>query len=124
MLLTNSKIYTYASDLIANFTSNCDLKLPVAVNFYLIKNKNELIRLAQEIDQMKKMILEKYGVLNEERQEYVIKEDKSTIAVKEMNELFNLEQDVKIYTVPLSLFKSSDMLTLQQMEALMFMIEE
>lgn len=123
MLLTNNQIYEYANALIQEFTGS-ESKLPVKVNFYLIKNKNLLIQLAQEIDQSRNNLLSKYGELSENGTQYFIPQKNSEKAQKELNDLFELTQEVNIYTFSLEAFNESDTLTVQQMEALMFMIEE
>ena len=46
------------------------------------------------------------------------------IVTKELNDLFNLEQDVQIYTVKIDQFDDDLTITTAQMEALMFMIEQ
>ena len=45
MKLTNRKIYEYALMLAEAFKDN-EQKLPIKINFYLQKNKNELMKLA------------------------------------------------------------------------------
>lgn len=122
IVLTNKQIYNYATELINNFSSN-DLKLPVKINFYLQKNQLELLPLAQDIEQQRMDIIQEYGVLNEETQNYIIPTDEINIVTKKINELFDLTQDVKIYKVKLEDFGDIDF-TPNQMKALLFMIEE
>lgn len=120
--LTNKQIYDYATGLINNFSNN-DLKLPVKINFYLQKNQLELLPLAQDIEQQRMDIIQEYGVLDEETQNYIIPTDEINIVTKKINELFDLTQDVKIYKVKLEDFGDIDF-TPNQMKALLFMIEE
>lgn len=122
IVLTNKQIYNYATELINNFSSN-DLKLPVKINFYLQKNQLELLTLAQDIEQQRMDIIQEYGVLDEETQNYIIPNDEVNIVTKKINELFDLTQDVKIYKVKLEDFGDIDF-TPNQMKALLFMIEE
>lgn len=122
IVLTNKQIYDYATGLINNFSNN-DLKLPVKINFYLQKNQLELLPLAQNIEQQRMDIIQEYGVLNEETQNYIIPTDEINIVTKKINELFDLTQDVKIYKVKLEDFGDIDF-TPNQMKALLFMIEE
>lgn len=122
IVLTNKQIYDYATGLINNFSNN-DLKLPVKINFYLQKNQLELLPLAQDIEQQRMDIIQEYGVLNEETQNYIIPTDEINIVTKKINELFDLTQDVKIYKVKLEDFGDIDF-TPNQMKALLFMIEE
>jgi hypothetical protein len=44
-------------------------------------------------------------------------------ASKELNDLFNLEQDVQIYTINIDSFGDDLTITTAQMEAIMFMID-
>lgn len=123
MILTNNQIYSYANNLTTNFVAN-ELKLPIKINFYLIKNKNLLVQLAQELDKNRTDILSNYGVLSDDKTSYIIPSEKVEAANQALNELFNLTQEVQIYMISLKDFNETDILTLQQMEALMFMIEE
>lgn len=120
--LTNNQIYTYANLLMEQF-SNTEIKLPIKVNFYLQKNKTKLLELAQEIEKQRIEIAQEYGVLNEETQQYDIPKGKVAEASKKINELFELTQEVPIYKVKLDAF-GDILLTSQQMDALLFMIEE
>lgn len=122
IVLTNKQIYNYATELMNNF-SDKDLKLPVKINFYLQKNQLELLTLAQDIEQQRMDIIQEYGGLDEETQNYIIPNDKIQETTKKINELFDLTQDVKIYKVKLEDFGDIDF-TPNQMKALLFMIEE
>lgn len=122
MKLTNMQIYNYANNLSAalqDFTS----KLSVKVNFYLQKNKNLLLELAQDIEKARIEIIQERGTLNEETNQYDIPDDKMQEVIKELDDLFKLEQEVNIYTVSIDDFGVNTQFTPAQMEALMFMIE-
>ena len=123
MKLTNNEIYLYAKK-IAEAFDNKDQKLPIKINFYLQKNKNTLVQLAQDIEQSRLLIAKNYGDLDEEKQQYTISPENMDIVTKELNDLFNLEQDVQIYTVKIDQFDNDLTITTAQMEALMFMIEQ
>ena len=120
--LTNNEIYDYANDLAENFSNN-DIKFPVKVNFYLQKNQNELMNLAQEIEKQRIEIIQEYGIFNEETQKTEVPEDKIPEATEKLNDLFDLTQEVNIYKVNIDAFGNMS-LTANQMQALMFMIEE
>ena len=122
MLLTNNEIYTRAQKLSIAFNDG-EQKLPIKVNFYLQKNKSTLIALAQDIDKSRMDILQTYGTLNEEGNAYDIPEDKIAEVSKELEDLFNLEQEVQIYKVNINSLSDDLTLTTTQMEALMFMID-
>lgn len=120
--LTNNQIYNYTDSFIKNFSQK-DIKFPVKVNFYLLKNQNALLSLAQEIEQERVNIAQEYGILNEETQQYEVPPEKIQEAKKKLDDLFNLTQEVKIYKVKLEDFGNIE-LTPDQMEALLFMIED
>jgi hypothetical protein len=122
MKLKNNEIYAYAAALAEAF-SDKDQKLPIKINFYLQKNRNKLIEIAQEIEQSRLEIAKTYGTLNEETMQYAIAPDKVEEAQKELTDLFNLEQEVQIYTINIDNFSDDLTITTAQMEALMFMIE-
>ena len=120
--LTNNQIYNYTDSFIKNFSQK-DIKFPVKVNFYLLKNQNVLLSLAQEIEQERVNIAQEYGILNEETRQYEVPPEKIQEAKKKLNDLFNLTQEVKIYKVKIEDFGNIE-LTPDQMEALLFMIED
>ena len=121
MKLTNNKIYLYATNL-ASF--NIEQKImPVRINFFLQKNIQEITKLAQEIDTAKISIAQQFGVLNEEGTTYSIPPENMAAAQQELNDLFNLEQEVNIHIFKLDDFDGIE-LTYQQLSAIMFMIEE
>ena len=121
MKLTNNEIYSHANGLLEVFQDNTQ-KLPIKINFYLQKNKTTLVTLAQEIEQNRISIIQSYGVLNEETQQYIIPQDKIPEASGELNDLFNLEQDVDIYMIDINSLSDDYAMTTAQMEAIMFMI--
>ena len=120
--MKNYEIYQHAEALVKVF-NNLSQPLPVKVNFYLQKNRAKLVELAQEIDQARLNIAASFGTLDEKTQQYVIPSENLQAANDEVNDLFNLDQDVKIYKVSLDSFKDDFVLTIEQMEAIMFMIE-
>ena len=120
--LTNNEIYNYANALAEHF-SNQEVKFPIKVNFYLQKNQNELMTLAQDIEKERIAIIEEFGVLDEESQQYNIPPEKISEASQKISDLFSLTQEVKIYKVNLDAFGDIE-LTSGQMQALLFMIED
>ena len=122
MKLTNNEIYMHAQNLIMTFEDK-EQKLPIKISFYLQKNKNTLLQLAQDIERSRIEIAQSYGVLDEETSQYIIPPEKMEEASKELNDLFNLEQDVQIYTINIDSFGDDLTITTAQMEAIMFMID-
>ena len=123
MKLTNNKIYDYANALAGAF-NDPDLRLPVKVNFYLTKNKVTLVELAKDIEKARTEIIRNFSTLNEDTNQYEVPTDKTDEAMKEINELFGLEQDVNIYTIKFEDIGEKMMMSTAQMEALLFMIED
>ena len=123
MKLTNLQIYNHASALLEEFGAECDLKLPVRINFFLQKNIQILTTLGKEVETARLAIIQQYGSLSEDGNSYVIPNDKVSVASAELEELLSLEQDVTIRTFKLSDFDTVD-LSYKQMNALMFMIED
>lgn len=122
MKMTNSEIYSHANQLIEAFPSS-EQKLPIKINFYLQKNKSILTNLAQEIEKTRMEIAQSYGEFNAESQQFIIPPEKIAEASQELNDLFNLEQDVNIYTINIDSLSDDYDMTTAQMEAIMFMIE-
>lgn len=122
MKLTNNQIYNYATDLAAAFQDSTQ-KLPIKVNFYIQKNKETLLAMAQEIEKARVDLLNNYGTLDGETNRFILDNDKINIAAKELEDLFNLEQEVNIYKVNIDSFGDDLSLTTGQMEALLFMID-
>lgn len=122
MKLNNLQIYTYAEELNTQF-SECNVLLPVKVNFFLQKNIQTITAAAQEIAQARLDIAKKFGTLDETGTNYIIPAENMTAANAELNDLFTLEQELNIHTFTLSSFDNIE-LTYQQMTAIMFMVEE
>lgn len=120
--ITNNEIYNIASALNQAF-ADASQYLPVKINFYIQKNKATLVALAQDIEQARVNILKNYGTLNQETNQFEFTAENAQIVVKELNDLFALEQEVNIYTVNIDSFGDDLSLTTGQMEALMFMID-
>ena len=122
MKLTNYEIYTYAQQLNSAFT-NKNLYLPARVNFFLQKNIQLLLTLAQEIEENRLNIIRHYGIVNSDTGNIEIPADKIQIANNEIQELLMLEQDINITKINIDKFGDIE-LSLEQMNAIMFMIEE
>lgn len=120
MKLTNQKIYNTA---MALSSFSIDGKMPVRINFFLQKNIQILIAAAEEIEEARLKIAQDFGELNQDGTQFVIPPEKMLEARKELNDLFNLEQDLSIHIFKLEDFDGID-LTYQQLSNIMFMIEE
>lgn len=121
MKLTNQQIYEYGQSL-AVF-NDCNIKMPVRINFYLQKNIEQIHKAIQDIDDARLSVGAQYGMPNETGTGYDIPAENIAEANRELNDLFNLEQDLSIHIFKLDDFDSIE-LTYQQMSAIMFMVEE
>ncbi len=122
MKMTNFEIYNIAKALGEVFTDGSQY-LPIKVNFFIQKNKSTLMALAQDIDNSRIAIVQNYGTIDAEQNQFVVPEDKIEVANAELMDLFNIEQEVDIKKVSIDSFPDDINLTTAQMEALMFMID-
>ena len=122
MLMKNFEIYESAKAINEAFTDNTQY-LPVKVNFFIQKNKSTLLALAQDIEAARMNIIRNYGEPTEDGNSYSIPKEKIEIASKELNDLFEIEQEIDIKKVNIDNFPDDISLTTGQMEALMFMID-
>ena len=122
MKLTNQKIYDYAVGLGEAFQDTTQ-SLPIKINFYLQKNKNILMELARDIENARLSIISNYGEPSEDGTQYIIPKEKMPQVQKELLDLFELEQEVNIYTINIDSLSNDIALTTGQMEAIMFMID-
>lgn len=123
MKLTNLQIYNHANAMLEEFGAECNIKLPVRINFFLQKNIQTLTTLGKEIETARLNIVQQYGSMNDTGDAYIIPNENIAAATEELNELLSLEQDVALRTFKLDDFDSVD-LTYKQMNALMFMIDD
>ena len=115
--MTNLEIYSIANNLMKAFDDN-NQRFPIKVNFFLQKNKKTLINLAQEIEEARINIAKKYGVLDSDASNYAITQENILPAQEELNQLFNIEQDVDIKKINFDDLDPNMELTTAQMEAL------
>lgn len=119
--MTNQQIYESARQLSA--FNECNIKMPVRINFYLQKNIQVIRQAAEEIDAARMSIGAQYGVINDTQTGYEIPPESIPKVNKELIELLSLEQNLLIHKFKLSDFNGIE-LTYQQMSAIMFMVEE
>lgn len=122
ILMSNKNINDATMALLINFNDQKDLVLPIPLNFAIQKNLMELARQNEIIEKMRNDIGNKYGQL-QDNNNYFIPEDKREVVSKELHQLMSLEQPVDIRKVYLKDLVGLQ-LTSQQMQALLFMIEE
>lgn len=119
--MTNAEIYTTAISLMEDFSA--DLELPVKINFYLQKNIKTIVNSAKEIEEQRSVILQKYGTPGEDGNTFTFAHEVAEIANKELEDLFNCEQELRIYVLDLSVFDGI-VLSTKQMKAIEFMIKD
>ena len=119
--LTNLEIYTTAQALMENITT--DINLPVKVGFYIQKNMKKITELAQEIEKSRMEIFDKYGEKDEENNQYKFDKSVQEQVQKELNDLFDLTQDVKTNMLELDWFDDID-LNANQIAAISYMITD
>ena len=123
MLMKNIEIYDSAMKF-ANAFEDSNMYLPMKLNFYLQKNKKTLMELSRDIEEARIKIASEYGKLTEDGSSYSIPESKIAEASKELNDLFELEQEVNIYKIQMDQIPEHVELSTAQMEAILFMIED
>lgn len=121
MKFINSSIYKWFQSL--TIYNDCNIKMPVRINFYLQKNIQLIQQAAAEIDNARMSIGAQFGTPNANGSGYDIPSENIEAANAELNDLFNLEQEIPIHIFKLSDFDGIE-LTYQQMSAIMFMVEE
>lgn len=122
MVLTNYKIYELAQFYILHGT-NINMYIPAKANFYIQKNIELLQKAALEIEKVRLGIAEHYGIYNADKEQYDIPPEKQSEAVRELEDLFNIEQDLDIKTFSIEALGDAKF-TPAQMQAIMFMIED
>lgn len=122
MLMKNGEIYSLSKNLMEAFKDGTQ-KLPIKINFYIQKNKNNLINLAQDIETARMDILKSHAVVDSVSGELSLPPEAIEAANVELAELYELEQDVNIYMVKIDVLPDDMVLTTGQMEALMFMLQ-
>ena len=122
MKLTNAQIYTYAQKLNGAF-QDTSIYLPARINFYIQKNKSTILTLGEEIEKARMSIFQQYGDYTEDGM-ITIPPEKISIAQQELDDLLAIEQDINILKFSIERFTDDISLSIEQMEAIMFMIEE
>ena len=122
MKFNNQTIYQIANNVLSNL-DNLNIYIPAKANFFIQKNISTLAAAAQEIEKSRLEIAKHYGVLDEEKQQYKILEDKLEEASKELEDLFSIEQELDIKTFSIEALGNAEF-TPAQMQAMMFMIED
>lgn len=120
-VLTNEEIYLINQKLNKSFEQS-NQYLPARINFYIQKNKKIIADLASVIEEARNAIILEFGSPDEEGR-VTISQDKIPEANKEIYDLFSIKQEINVDLISLESIENYSF-TMDQMEALMFMIEE
>lgn len=120
-VLTNEEIYLINQKLNSSFEQS-NQYLPARINFYIQKNKKIIADLASVIEEARNAIILEFGSPDEEGR-VIISQDKIPEANKEIYDLFSIKQEINVDLISLESIENYSF-TMDQMEALMFMIEE
>lgn len=122
MTITNNQIYIYYQQL-QEALVNETRALPAKVYFYILKNRQKLEEIVKSIEESKLYIINKYNIQFDDSGNIISDENSAEMANKELQELSSLIQEIDLATISLHDIENLDF-TPQQMQALMFMIEE
>lgn len=122
MKFTNNKIYQLGTDIAKNL-KDLNIYIPAKANFFLQKNIAVISNAAQNIENSRIEIIKHYGELDENTQQYNVPEEKMPEAIKELEDLFNIEQEIDITTFSIEALGTAEF-TPVQMQSIMFMISE
>ena len=123
MRLKNKQIINIYENLKNSFNDNTKY-FPAKINFLIQKNGLILREVVEMIYDCRDRIIKEYGVADsQDSEKYIIKEQYRDSAQKELDELLDLEQDISLFKIPFTNIENLEF-TSNQMEAIMFMIEE
>ena len=90
MVLINYQIFEYSQNLFDIFENN-NVYIPVKANFYIQKNIKLIAAAGEEIEKSRLQIAQHYGILDKEKNQYIIPSEKIQEANNEINDLFFIE---------------------------------
>lgn len=122
MQLSNNFIYNKSLILNSLFNNN-EQYIPIKLNFIIRKNIQILYSCLDEINLGRQAIGAQYGIITEDGS-FSIPPENVNAANKELEDLGNIIQEVPIQMIKFSEIDENIQLTPNQMEAIMFMIEE
>lgn len=122
MKITNQQIYQLANDL-SSLANDNKIYIPAKANFFIQKNVQAITAAAQEIEKARLDIAKHYGTPDEETGNFKIPDDKMADAMKEINDLFNIEQELDIKKININDLGNAEF-TAVQMKSLIIMIDD
>lgn len=121
MIIKNQDIITYYEQLENAFKNENNKYMPAKISFIINKNFTLLRTLTDEIYHTRNKIICQYGT---QYQDYFeIPEQLQGVAQQELDDLLEIKQDLKFLKLKFSDIENLEF-TFNQMEAIMFMIEE
>ena len=119
MILKNENIYSINNTLMETFKEEDNNHyFSAKINFLIQKNKKNIMDAAIAVEKVRLEIINKYKDENNN-----IPKENIDIVNKELNDLLNIEQEVKVYTIPFEALENIEF-TPAQANALMFMIDD
>lgn len=110
--------------LFSDFNTNQDVYFPAKLNYYIQYNMKQILDIGMEVESIRMEVAKHYGEKsNDGKESYIIKPENFDAAQNELIQLSKATREVDIYFVSLDDFENIT-LTSNQMQALMFMIEE
>ena len=123
MKLTNYQIYNFANSYSELFKDAGNIYIPAKANFFLQKNVQVLAAAASDIDKAKVDIIKHYGVEDPSTGNITVPNENLEVASAEVNDLFNLEQDIDIKMISIDDLANVEF-TQAQMQLIMLFIQE
>ena len=120
--ITNAQIFALSNKLEAALNTETRY-MPARISYFIHKNRTNLAEQMALIEKTRADIIQHYGTMDVTTGAYNVPEDKLVDANKELTELLNIELDFEVSMIKLSDLEAIDF-TLEQMDALSFMIEE
>lgn len=122
--MNNMEIFNTATMLMEAFQKEEETVFPVKINFFLQKNITTITDMARDVEKTRSEIVQKYGQPSEEDpNQYVVPQENIEAVQKELEDLFNLEQEVVVNTLKIDWFDNINM-SAKQVAAIAYMIEE
>lgn len=120
---TNEEIL-HLCRLFSDFNANQNIYFPAKLNYYIQYNMKQILDIGMEVENIRMEVAKHYGdKSNDGKESYIIKPENFDAAQNELMQLSKATREVDIYFVSLDDFENIT-LTSNQMQALMFMIEE
>ena len=120
---TNEEIL-HLCHLFSDFNANQNIYFPAKLNYYIQYNMKQILDIGMEVENIRMEVAKHYGEKsNDGKESYIIKPENFDAAQNELMQLSKATREVDIYFVSLDDFENIT-LTSNQMQALMFMIEE